>query len=111
MNAQRFDSVWDAIEGSLSEAANMKAQSDLMLAIREVVESWKVTQAEAAKRLGVTQPRMNDLVRGRIDKFSLDALMKLAPRTGLSVYVRSSELLPERSPRRVSISLAPPGLA
>ena len=88
MNAKRFDSVWDAIEESPSEAANMKLRSNLVIAVREVVETWKVTQAEAAKRLGITQPRMNDLMRGRIDKFSLDALMKLAVQAGLSVHVK-----------------------
>ena len=87
MKGQRFDSVWDAIEDSPAAAVNMKARADLVIAIREVVESWKVTQAKAAKRLGVNQPRMNDLVRGRIDKFSLDALMKLACRAGLAVRV------------------------
>jgi predicted XRE-type DNA-binding protein len=66
----------------------MKLRSNLVFAIREVVESWKDTQAEAAKRLGVTQPRMNDLLRGRIDKFSIDALMKLAAQAGLSVHVK-----------------------
>ena len=88
MKRQRFDSVWDAIEGSPTEAANMKLRSNLVIAIREVVESWKVTQAEAARRLGVTQPRMNDLLRGRFDKFSLDALMKLAAQAGLSIHVK-----------------------
>ena len=87
MKRKRFDSVWDAIEDSPAAAVNMKARADLMIAIREVVESWKVTQAKAARRLGVNQPRMNDLVRGRIDKFSLDALMKLASRAGLAVRV------------------------
>jgi predicted XRE-type DNA-binding protein len=87
MKGQRFDSVWDAIEDSPAAAVNMKARADLVIAIREVVESWKVTQAKAAKRFGVNQPRMNDLVRGRIDKFSLDALMKLASRAGLAVRV------------------------
>jgi len=58
-----------------------------MLAIRDTVESWNVTQATAAKRLGLTQPRMNDLVRGRIVKFSLDALINLATRAGLSIRV------------------------
>jgi predicted XRE-type DNA-binding protein len=52
-----------------------------------VVESWKVTQAVAAKRLGVTQPRLNDLLRGRINRFSVDALMELANRAGLAVRV------------------------
>ena len=87
MKGQRFDSVWDAIEDSPAAAVNMKARSDLVIAICEVVDTWKVTQATAAKRLGVNQPRMNDLVRGRIDKFSLDALMKLASRAGLAVRV------------------------
>jgi predicted XRE-type DNA-binding protein len=87
MKRQRFDSVWDAIEGSPAEATNMRARADLMIAIREVVASWRVTQAQAAKRLGVTQPRMNDLARGRINKFSLDALMNLAARAGLSVRI------------------------
>jgi predicted XRE-type DNA-binding protein len=87
MKRQRFHSVWDAIESSPALAANMKARSDMMLAIRDTVESWKVTQATAAKRLGLTQPRMNDLVRGRVAKFSLDALINLATRAGLSIRV------------------------
>lgn len=88
MSEQRFDSVWDALEDSPADAANMKARSALMIAIRDVVDDWKLTQAEAAKRLGVTQPRMNDLLRGRIDKFSLDALMLLATAAGLTVEWR-----------------------
>lgn len=88
MKEPRFKSVWDAIEESPVEAAGMKARSDVMIAIREVIDDWKVTQAEAAKRLGITQPRLNDLVRGRIHKFSLDALMDLAGRVGLSVHVK-----------------------
>lgn len=59
-----------------------------MIAIRDVVDDCKLTQAEAAKRLGVTQPRMNDLLRGRIDKFSLDALMLLATAARLTVEWR-----------------------
>jgi predicted XRE-type DNA-binding protein len=87
MKRQRFHSVWDAIESSPAQAANMKARSDMMLAIRDTVETWKVTQVAAAKRLGLTQPRMNDLVRGRVAKFSLDALINLATRAGLSIRV------------------------
>jgi predicted XRE-type DNA-binding protein len=87
MKKQRFASVWDAIEPSPAAAANMKARSELMIAIREAVATWEVTQAAAAKRLGLTQPRMNDLLRGRINKFSLDALINLATRAGLSVRV------------------------
>jgi predicted XRE-type DNA-binding protein len=88
MKEQKFKSVWDAIEDSPADAANLKARSDVMIAIREVVDNWKVTQAESAKRLGITQPRLNDLLRGRIDNFSLDALVNLAARAGLSVRVK-----------------------
>jgi predicted XRE-type DNA-binding protein len=88
MKEQRFKSVWDAIETSPEEAANMKARSDVLTAIRKVVDGWDITQVEASRRLGITQPRMNDLLRGKIDKFSLDALMNLAARAGLSVQVK-----------------------
>jgi predicted XRE-type DNA-binding protein len=91
MSEQRFDSVWDALENSPAEATNMKARAGLMIAIRDAVDGWKLTQAKAAKRLGVTQPRMNDLLRGRIDKFSLDALMILATQAGLTVEWRVSK--------------------
>jgi predicted XRE-type DNA-binding protein len=87
MKKQRFASVWDAIEPSRADAASMKARAALMLAIRDAVAAWKVTQAAAAKRLGLTQPRMNDLLRGRISKFSLDALIDVATRAGLAVRV------------------------
>jgi predicted XRE-type DNA-binding protein len=85
MKKQRFASVWDAIERKPSEAASMKARAEMMIAIREAVSGWGGTQAAAAKKLGLTQPRMNDLLRGRINKFSLDALMDIATRAGLRV--------------------------
>lgn len=87
MKQARYSSVWDAIEPARPAAANMKARASLMIEIREVVSSWGLTQVAAAKRLGLTQPRMNDLVRGRINKFSLDALINVASRAGLSVRV------------------------
>lgn len=82
---QTFASVWDAIEETPEAAANMQLRSELMMAIQAAVEEWHVTQAQAAARLGVTQPRLNDLLRGRITKFSLDALVALAQRAGLAV--------------------------
>ncbi len=88
LTEDRFTSVWDALEDSSAEAANMKARATLMRALQEAVASWKMTQAESAKKLGVTQPRMNDLLRGRIDKFSLDALMLLASSAGLKIEWR-----------------------
>jgi len=87
---QRFASVWDAIEPSPEEAASMKARSAVMLAVRKIVDGWDIAQIEAAKRLGITQPRLNDLIRGRIGRFSLDALVDLATRAGLSVHVKTT---------------------
>jgi predicted XRE-type DNA-binding protein len=66
----------------------MKARAELMLAIRKAVEGWRTTQTESAKRLQITQPRLNDLFRGLINKFSLDALVELAERAGLSVRMK-----------------------
>lgn len=88
MKRRHYASVWDAIEPSRAAAANMKARAETMIAIRETVAAWDVTQAVAAKRLGLTQPRMNDLLRGRISKFSLDALINVATRAGLTVRLK-----------------------
>lgn len=85
MERQSFSNVWDALEDTPAEAAQMSMKSSLMIAIEQKVRSWGVTQAEAATRLGVTQPRLNDLLRGRIGNFSLDALITLAGQAGLVV--------------------------
>lgn len=82
---QIFASVWDALEETPEEAANMRLRSELVIAVRAAVEQWQITQAQAASRLGVTQPRLNDLLRGRTARFSLDALVGLADRAGLAV--------------------------
>jgi predicted XRE-type DNA-binding protein len=87
MSIQVFESVWDALEDTPTEAKNMKLRSSLMIAISEAVSAWHVTQMDAARRLGVTQPRLNDLLRGRVGKFSLDALVALAARAGLAVHL------------------------
>ena len=85
---QTFTNVWDALADTPEEAANLRLRGDLAMAIREAVEHWGQTQAQAARRLGVTQPRLNDLLRGRLDRFSLDALIALADRAGLAVEMR-----------------------
>ena len=82
---QTFASVWDALEETPEDAANMRLRSELLTAVRDAVKSWRLTQVQAASQLGVTQPRLNDLLRGRIDKFSLDALVTLSERAGLTV--------------------------
>lgn len=80
-----FASVWDAIAGSPGEAANLRLRAGLMRKIAEIVEKKGWTQAEAARRCGISQPRMNDLLRGRISKFSLDALVNAATALGCQV--------------------------
>ena len=87
MEHEYFESVWDAIEPDKALAANLKARVEVMIAIQETVKSWRITQAAAAKRLNITQPRLNDLLRGHIDKFSLDALLNLAPLADVMVKV------------------------
>jgi predicted XRE-type DNA-binding protein len=91
MARRTFASVWDALEDTAAEAANMRARSELMIAVRKKIEGWKVNQTEAARRLGLTQPRLNDLMRGRIEKFSLDALINLAGPAGLAVRLQIRE--------------------
>lgn len=84
---QTFASVWDALEETPEAAANMRLRSELANAIRNVVEGWQLTQAQSAARLGVTQPRLNDLLRGRLERFSLDAFVGLADRAGLAINI------------------------
>ena len=82
---QSFANIWDALAETEMEAANLRLRSELTMAVSEIVREWNLTQAQAAKRLGITQPRLNDLLRGRVGRFSLDGLVELAERAGCSV--------------------------
>jgi predicted XRE-type DNA-binding protein len=84
---ESYESVWDAIADTPQEAANLKARADLMREIAAIVQAKGWTQAEAAAQCGVTQPRMNDLLRGRVARFSLDALVNIATALGRRVRV------------------------
>ena len=83
MSRKRFSSIWDAIEDSAHEAASMKLRAELANEIIERMRAQKLTQAKAATLIGVTQPRVSDLMRGRLTLFSLDALVDMADRVGL----------------------------
>jgi len=83
-----YASVWDALADTPEEAANLRMRAALMRQIAELVRKNGWTQAEAAKRCGITQPRMNDLLRGKISRFSLDALVNLAAALGSRVTVK-----------------------
>jgi predicted XRE-type DNA-binding protein len=91
MSNQRFDSVWDAIEDTPEEAENMKLRSILMSALKSHLTHTQMSQAEAAKLFGVTQPRVSDLMRGKINLFGLDALVNMATATGLHIEMRVLE--------------------
>lgn len=82
---ERFSSVWDAIADTPEEAANLRTRAELMHKIEAIVKESGWTQTEAAARCGVTQPRINDLLRGRVSRFSLDALVNIATKLGRRV--------------------------
>lgn len=88
IEVQTFDDVFDALANTPAEAANMKVRADLLGAVKAQVESWSVTQGAAASRLGITRPRLNDLLQGKLAKFSLDALVNLAAEAGLMLEIR-----------------------
>jgi len=68
-----------------AEAENLKMRADLMIRILRFYRESGLTQAAAAKALGLTQPRLNALLRGKIGQFSLDALVNIAGRAGMNV--------------------------
>ena len=90
MANERASSVWDALVDTPEEAENLRVRSPLMRAIRQFVKTWDVSQKEAAQRLHITQPRLNDLLKGKIDKFSLDALVNMLAGANLEIEVHIS---------------------
>ena len=90
MSNERPTSVWDALVDTPEEAENLRVRSQWMRAIRRVVKTWDVSQKEAAQRLHITQPRLNDLLKGKIEKFSLDALVNMLASADLELEVRIS---------------------
>ena len=101
---QRFTSVWDAIEDTPQQAASMRARSELMMSLTEVIRERGMTQGDAAALFGVTQPRMSDLMRGKINLFSLDTLIDMAATAGMSPTVKVSKPkgMQVRNPKRVA---------
>lgn len=81
-------SVWDALADTPEQAANLRARADLMRQIAERIQQKGWKQVEAAELCGVTQPRINDLLRGRVSRFSLDALVNIATALGQRVSVQ-----------------------
>ncbi|MGZ8928739.1 MAG: helix-turn-helix domain-containing protein [Methylobacter sp.] len=82
-----FTSVFDAITDTPEQAANLQARSELMHLIAGIILDNGWNQTEAAQHCGITQPRMNDLLKGRLSKFSLDALFNIATALGRRVHI------------------------
>ena len=82
MSSIKFDNIFDAVTDSLEEANELQTRADLMIAIRDIVRDFGWKQGETAEKLGLTQPRVSDLLNGKIEKFSIDLLMTCLFRLG-----------------------------
>ena len=102
----RFVSVWDAIKDTPQQAASMRARSELMIALQGWVKTSSNTQAKAAKLFGITQPRMSDMVRGKISLFSLEALIDMATVAGLEPHVTIKKPKAKRKKRDEELAVA-----
>ncbi|HEY7844309.1 MAG TPA: XRE family transcriptional regulator [Bradyrhizobium sp.] len=91
MSKKRFANVWDAIEDTPARAENMKLRSTLIMALKDHIARTGLSQSQAAKLLGVTQPRISDLMRGKIELFGLDTLVNMIGVAGLHVEMRISD--------------------
>jgi predicted XRE-type DNA-binding protein len=86
--SEQFENVWDAIEDDPAQRENMKVRSVLMIVLRDLIAAQKLTNAQAAKKFGVTQPRISDLMRGKINLFAIDSLVNMIGAAGLHVKMQ-----------------------
>lgn len=90
------DNIFEDIGFEPEEAANLKIRSRLMIAVEHLIGDEGLTQQQAAERLGTTQPRVSDLVRGKVDQFTIDSLVNMLSHAGVPVPVDRRD--PNRSP-------------
>jgi predicted XRE-type DNA-binding protein len=83
----QYTSVWDAIEDDPIRQENLKLRSILMMELSERIKAQELTQAQAAKVLHITQPRISALLKGKINDFRLDSLVDMAHRLGMQVTI------------------------
>ena len=106
MKTTTYPSVWDAITDTPQETASMKARSKLMMALSDIISPRQLRQQDAAALFGVTQPRISDLLRGKIHLFSLDMLMDMASTAGMSPEVSVTKPRVKRAVARGSRNLS-----
>ncbi len=87
MTKKSSGSVFQDLGFPVEEAENLRIRADLMIEISKIIEARRLTQTAAAKLFGVTQPRVSDLVRGKIDLFSVDSLIAMLGTAGVRVHV------------------------
>ena len=85
---EQFKSVFDALADTPEESLNMKLRANLIHEIRAKVEAEGWSQSETAKKLGITQPRVSDLMNGKLSKFSLDALVNMLGTLGSKIELK-----------------------
>jgi predicted XRE-type DNA-binding protein len=83
-----FKSVWAALEDGAALAENLRLRSQLMMEISDYVKQSGLTQAKAATVLGTTQPRLNDVLKGRIEKCTVDRLVNMLAAVGFKVTMQ-----------------------
>ncbi|MDQ2667382.1 MAG: XRE family transcriptional regulator [Gemmatimonadota bacterium] len=82
---RRYTNAFEAVGFPPAEAEHLRIRADLMIEVERLITARGLTQAEAAKALHVTQPRISDLMRGKIDRFSIDTLVEMLSRAGADV--------------------------
>lgn len=86
--SKSYANVFEALEDDPAVAKNLKIRSTLMIEIEKFIQDNKLTQSAAAEVLGVSQPRVSDLVTGKINKFTIDMLVNMLTRADISVELK-----------------------
>ena len=88
--SKQYSNVFEALEDDPTMAQNLKIRSELMISLRRYIEDEGLEQKKAAKLFGVHQPRISDLMRGKIDKFTIDMLVNMLARIGKIVKLKAA---------------------
>lgn len=89
-HSEVIKTAFDLLEDDPVVASNLKVRADLMMQIEETIEKRKLTQTQAAELMDVSQPRVSDLMKGKIDKFSIDTLVNMLTALGKEVTFKAA---------------------
>ena len=88
--SKSYRNVFEALEDDPAMAQNLKIRSELIITLRRYIEDAALGQKEAAELFGVYQPRISDLMRGKVDKFTIDKLVNMLARIGKTVTMKAA---------------------